>query len=156
AWKQRNGNEYGHQHQRSGDDRAGDFFHADARGSGRVRDALFHVTLDVFDDHNRVVHHESGGQSDAEQGGRIDGKNEQLGKNECTHQRDRDGNGRNDRRAPALEEKEDHEDDDDDGFHQRLEHFTNRLPDRDRGINRDLVLQSRRKTFRQLGQFGNY
>ena len=63
---------HGHQHQRGCDDGAGHFFHGDRGCLVRVGFAFLDVALDVFDDDDGIVHHQSGGQRDAEQGQRVD------------------------------------------------------------------------------------
>ena len=78
AREERYRNEHGDQHQRGGDDSAGDLAHG--LGGSFVRVAVFrgNMPLHVFDDHDGVIDHEAGGQRNAEQGERVDGEAEDL------------------------------------------------------------------------------
>ena len=67
--------------------------------------AFLNVALDVFDHHDGVIHHQSGGQRDAEQRQRIDRKPQQLDEGESSDQRNRNGHRGNNRAAPVLREK---------------------------------------------------
>ena len=78
------------------------------------RFALLDVALDVLDDDDGVVDHQAGGQRDAEQGQRVDREAEQLDEGEGADQRHRDGDRRDERAAPVLQEEEDDQDDQDD------------------------------------------
>ena len=107
-------NEHGDEHQRGRDHRAGHLAHR-LRGRGvRRRCALSHVALDVLDDDDGVVHHQAGGQRDAEERQGVDGEAEELDEAEGADQRDRDGDRGDQRAAPVLQEEEDDEDDEDD------------------------------------------
>ena len=79
------------------------------------RHAFLDVVLDRLHDDDRVVHHEADRQHQAEQRQRVDGKAEQREEDERPDERDRHGQQRNQRRAPALQEDEDDDDDQHDG-----------------------------------------
>ena len=83
---------------------------------------------------------------------RIDGEAEDLDEGKGADQRDRNGDGRNDRGAPVQQEQEDYDDDDQNGFFQRGHHFADRVADHGRRIEGDDVLDSRRKGLRQFRQ----
>src|SRR5208282_198398 len=106
--------EDGDQHQRRGDDGAGDFLHGVGRGFDGIQFASLQVALNVFYDDDGVVDHEAGGERDAEQGQRVDGEAEQLDEGEGPDERDRDGDGGDDGGAPVFEENEDDEDNEED------------------------------------------
>ena len=108
------------------------------------------MALHVFNDHNGIVHHQSGGQGDAEQRQGIDREAEQLGEDESSDQRNRNGDRGNNSAAPALEEKKDHHDHDQDGLGQRLQHLLDRFAHGARGIEGHLVLQAHGKAPGQL------
>ena len=75
-------------------------------------------------------------------------KSEELDERECSDQRDRNRDRRNDGRAPVQQEEEDHEDDDDDRFSQRHQHFANRVAHDRRRIESDRIFKARRKALR--------
>ena len=142
------------QNQRGGDDGAGHLAHG-AR-SGLVRIGVLHgdVALDVLDDHDGVVHHQAGGQRNAEESERIDGKAKNFDESEGSDQRNRNGDGGDDGGAPIQQKEEDDADDDHDGHGQRNQHFANRVADHGGRVEGDGVFQSRRKFLRQIGQRG--
>ncbi len=90
ARKERDRHKDGNEHQRSGDDGAGDLCHG--HGSCRVGIGVIFVdmALDVFDHDDGIVHHQTGSQRDAEHGQRIDGKIKNLDEGEGADQRDRE------------------------------------------------------------------
>ena len=139
------GNKHRRENDRDGDDRPGDFLHAFQCRVLR-RQSFLDVMLHDLDDDDGVVHHQTDGQHQAEQRERIDGETEQREKRERADQRNRHGEQRNQRRAPALQEDEDDDDDEDDGFHQRVLDLLHALGDGQRGVERDDVIQVRRKT----------
>src|SRR5208282_1469656 len=61
AGKKGDRNEDGNQHERSGDDGAGNFPHRVGGGFDGIGFAFLQVALDVFDDDDGVVDHEAGG-----------------------------------------------------------------------------------------------
>ncbi len=74
------------QHQRGGDDGSGYFRHGDRGRFVSVALTLLNVAFDVFDDDDGVVHHQSGGQRDAEQGEGIDRESQKLDEGESSDQ----------------------------------------------------------------------
>ena len=97
-----------------------------SRGS---RPFLRHDSLDVFDDHDGVVHEQADGQRHAEHGQGIDRKSERGEDPERAQQHHRDGDGRDQRGARVLQEHEHHEEYQYDRLDQRLDHFEDRSPD---------------------------
>ena len=110
ARDERDRNEHRHQHRRRRDDRAGHFGHRRLRGAQR-RQAVLELPLDVLHHHDRVVDHESDRQHHAEQAQHVQRKAHHLHHRQCRDQRHRNGDGRNQRGAPVLQEDEDHQDD---------------------------------------------
>jgi hypothetical protein len=98
-----------------------------------------------FNDHDGVIHHQSGGQRDAEQRERIDGEAEDLDEGKGADQRYRNGDGGNDGGAPIEQEQEDDPDDDKDGLDQGHQHFADRIADHRGGVEGNGVFQPRRK-----------
>ena len=80
----------------------------------RIGVVLVNMALHIFDHDDGVIDHQAGGQRDAEQGQRIDGEAENLDERKGADQRNRDGDRRDDGRAPVEQEEEDNDDDDDD------------------------------------------
>jgi len=72
--------EDGDEHQRGGDDRAGDFLHGVGGGFDGLCSPSCKMALDVFDDDDGVVDDQAGGQGDAEQRERVDEKPSSLTK----------------------------------------------------------------------------
>ena len=100
------------------------------------------MAFHVFNHHNGIIDYQSRGQRDAKQGERIDGEAEKLGEDKRSHKRNRNGDGRNNRAAPSLQEKENHDDHDQDGFRKRLEHLADRFAHRARCVKCYLVFQA--------------
>ena len=127
AREEGDGHEHRHQHEPDDHHRAEHLAHGvDGRLVGALL-LLAHVALDVLDHHDRVVHDDPGGEHDPEQGQGVDGEAEELHEGEGADQRDRDGDGGDERAAPVLQEQEHHEDDEDDGLDQGDQHFLDRL-----------------------------
>ena len=112
------------------------------------------MALHVLDHHDGVVDHQSGGQRNAEQGERVDGEAEDLDKGEGADQRDRNGDGRDDRRSPVLQEQEDHDDHDENRFDDRRSDFLDGVGDHGRGVDSDHALHARRELFLQVREHG--
>ena len=153
--KERNRHEHGNQHQRGGDDGAGNL------GCGRRRRfvgivlARGDMALNVFNHHDGVVDNQAGGQCDAEQRQRIDGEAEQLYKDKCSDQRNRSGDEVNHRRPPVAEKDKDHQDDQQDRRAYREHHVADRFAHRIRRVEGQFVVHSRREFFRKPIQFGD-
>ena len=99
------------------------------------------MPLDVFDHHDRVVDHDADRQHEAEQREIVDRESERRHHGESADQRHRDGDDRNDRRAPSLQE---HQHDDDDQHHRLvdgLDQFADGLRDELGRIVADIVVQ---------------
>ena len=103
------------QHQRRGDDGAGDLLHGVRRCFDGVRLALVQMTLDVFDNDDGVVDDQTRSERDAEQRQRVDGKTEQFNKSESPDERNWDRDRRDDGGAPIFQKNEDDQDDQEDG-----------------------------------------
>ncbi len=110
AAEERRRDEHRGQHQRDGDQRRADLVHGDARGLRR-RQALAQLALDVLDDDDRVVDDDADGEHQAEQRQHVDREAEPLHHREGADERYGDGDERDDRRAPRLQEQQ-HDDDD--------------------------------------------
>ena len=94
-----------HQHQRGGDQGADQLPHA-----GQCRLARLHTAFEIFghglDHHDRVIHHQPGGQHQAQQGELVDRETEGLDEGKGAHQRDRDRQTGHDRGPPVLQKQE--------------------------------------------------
>src|SRR5712692_1522916 len=127
------------ENQRDPDDRAGEFFHC---FQGRVlrSQALLYVPFHAFDHDDGVVHDEADRQNKTKERKRIDGETEHREKHKCAYERDRYGQQRNQRGAPALQEKVDHKDHQREGDQKRLNDFLDAFRDRASLIERyDIV-----------------
>ena len=103
------------EHQRDADQRAGDLVHRFARGFFGVEPFLAHHALDVLDHDDGVVDQHADRQHHREHGERVDAVAEHGERAERAEQNDRHGDGRDDGRAPALQEQEHDEEDEHDG-----------------------------------------
>ncbi len=142
-------NEDGAERQRYGDQRAGHLVHRVVRGLAR-RQAERHVALDILDHHDGVVDDDADGQHQAEQRQVVDRGAERGEDRKGANQRDRDGDHRDDRRAPALQEQVDDADHEDDGDADRLDDFVNRLAHEGGRIIDVDVVETRRETLLEL------
>ena len=104
------------QHHRHRDDRAAELARG-IDGGGNGGDAFLEMAADILDDDDGVVDDEADGEHERQQGEQIDRIAERQENNESADQRQRNGDGRNERRAHRAEEQE--HDDRDDG--QRLD-----------------------------------
>ena len=114
------------------------------------RHALFDVAFHAFDHDDGVVHHQTDRQHQTKERKRVDGKTEHREKHERADQRDRHGEQRNQRGAPALQEDVDHQDYEREGDQQRYDDFLHAFRDRARGIQRDDVIQVFREALLHL------
>ncbi len=102
--------------------------------------------LHGLDHDDRVVHHQTDGQHQAEERERVDGEAKQREKRECANQRHRHGQQRNQCRPPALQEDEHDDDDQHDRLDQRLLDLLHALGHGQRGVESDDIVETRRKT----------
>ncbi len=113
--------EHRDQHERDGDDRSRHLVHGLIARLDR-REASLDIALDVLDHDDGVVHHDADGENEPEQRQRVDGKthHEQHGKG--ADDRHRNGDQRNNRRAPRLQEQDDDQNHQRHRFEQRVNH----------------------------------
>ena len=90
------------------------------------------ATLDVFQDHNGVVHHQSDGEDDRQQGQHVDRKPEGAEPDEGPDNGHRNGHRGNQRRPPGTQEHEDHQHHERNGDSQRGDDLADRSADKDR------------------------
>ncbi len=131
--------------------RAGDFARALQRRVLR-RHAFLDVPVDVFDDDDGVVDDEADGEHEGEKRQKIDRIAERQQNDHDADERQRDGDDRDDRRAEAAEEQENHQDDDDRGFGQRLLDLVDRGADELRRVIGDRGVEADGKLGFQLGK----
>ena len=145
-----NRHKYGHQHQDDRDNRRRHFTHGPFCGFLGAQTMLPHVTLDIFDHDDRIIHDYTYSQHHPEQRDRVDGKSQGCQSNERTDQRDRNRHRRNDGRTPVLQEQVDDQHNQDHGFRQGLDHFLDGNLDKSRGVVRDIIGHTGREMFCQL------
>ena len=111
-----------HHHQGGGDDRRGHLFHG---GLGGLfgRHPLFDFDLDRLHHHDGVVHDDTDGQHQAQQGQDVDGEADQGKGHEGGQQGNRNGDGGDQCRPPVLDEDEDHQNHQGQGDKQGLDDF---------------------------------
>ncbi|MNO65045.1 hypothetical protein D3C76_557850 [compost metagenome] len=134
-----NRNEHRTEHQYDGDDRPGHLFHRlDRRftGSELLR---AHHTLDVLQHHDGIVHHDTNGQHQAEQGQQVDGEAQRIHPGEGADQRNRNRQDRDQRGADVLQEQEDHQHHQDQRLDEGVDHLLDGHLHEHRGVVGDLV-----------------
>ena len=141
------------QHQRDPDQRPADFVHRFDRRIAR-RSSLLDFRLDRFDHDDRIVDHQADRQHQAQERERVDRESDRGKEHESADQRYRNGQDRNQRRAPALQKDENHQHDQGDRLEQRLDDFERALGHRDGGVERQRRLHVRGKFPGQLRHLG--
>ena len=149
---ERRRHEHRTQHQRRRDDRAGHFTHGALGGFDRGQSEL-DVSLDVLHHHDRVVHHDTDRQYQAEQRQRVEREAEQVHHGKGTDQRDRHSHQRNDRRAPGLQEQDNHQHHQNQRFEQGVNHRLDGTAHEDRRVIDDAEIHAFGEALLQLGHF---
>ena len=95
-----------------------------------------------FHHHDGVVHHDADRQHQAEHAGDVDGETED--REQCNGSEHGDGNRQqwDQRRAPVLQEDEDHQQHQSDRFEERLQHVRDRRPHEHCGIVRNHIMHA--------------
>ena len=142
------------QNQSRGDNGAGNLFHGLDSGFFRREFFAFHQKQNAFNHHNRVVHDQTDGQHQTEQGHHVQAvaqsqHNGKGGKNGY-----RNGQRRNQRRAPILQEDVTDEDNQSKGQNQREDDFFNGSLNISGRIVADRINDVVRKTLGQTFDFG--
>ena len=137
------------EHERNREQGAADFVHRLVRGF-LGRHALFDVALDVLDDDDGVVDHDADGENQAKQRQRVERDPHQAHDEECADERDGNGEDRDDRCAPRLQEQNHDEDHEHERFSQRVDHGVNRELNKLRRIVDDGVADARREVLFQV------
>ena len=140
-------------HERDRDDRRGDLRHRELR---RVRrrhlGILLHDALDVLDDHDRVVDHETDRHHHREQRDGVGREAERRHDREGADQADGHRDGRDDGRPDRAEEEEHHEDDEDERFGKCLQHLVHGVADETRAVVGNVVFEVVRETCLEVGE----
>ncbi len=124
---------------------SGDLLHRLDGGVMR-RHALLDVVFHRLHHHDGIVHHQPDGQHQSKKRKGIDGEPQHGEDHEGPNQRDRNGEQRDERGPPTLEEDVDHENDQDQSFAQGFVDFVDAGADRERGVERNNVVQPLRET----------
>ena len=112
---ERDGCEHGSECEGHGDDREADLTAAPERRL-QGRHALLDVAVDVLQHHDGIVHHETDGEHECEQGDGVDGEAHHVHQHQGADQRHRDRHQRNDAGAPVTQKQKDHQTHECDGF----------------------------------------
>ena len=146
------GNEHRTQHQHNCHNGSGHLVHGSLGGIFGVHFVDVHVAFDVFDHHDRIVHHDADGQDHAKQGQHVDREAQCGHANECTDDGNRHGQHRDQGGAQTLQEGVNHNHDQ----HQRLEEGVHHLRNGGSGeggcVHHNLVFDALRKSFLHLRQ----
>ena len=124
--KHRQRHKYRHQHGSNTDHRTGNLTHRFFGCSLRRQTFARHNTLNVFNDHNRVIDHNTDHQYHRKHGQYVNRHTHVGNKGKTTQQGNRYNNGRNQRIADVLQEEIHHQEYQYDGFQKRIGHFLNR------------------------------
>ena len=130
---ERDGHKHRHQCQRGGDHRESHLLGAPV-GRQQRWFAFINATLDVLQHDNGIVHHQADGQNDGQQGKHVDGKAQETQADKRTDHRHRNGDRRNQGRAPGAQEQKDNQ------YHQRYrnrqrgQNLFDRSPDKHRFV----------------------
>ena len=104
-----------------------------------------HVSLDVFDDDDRVVHDETHGQHDREDREQVQAEAERVHHEARSDERHRHRHERHQRRPHRAHEQEDHDADDQNRFRQRLRDLRERVLHEHGRVIRHLHVNVRRQ-----------
>ena len=118
------------------------------------RQPLLDIALDVFHHHDGVVHHDADRQHHGKQRQGIDREAEHQQHGKAADNRHRHRQQRNQRRAPGLQEQNDHQHHQCDRFKQGLDHRTDRGADEHGRVVGHFPTQAGREVFGQLGHLG--
>ena len=140
---------HGAEHQRGGDDRAGDLAHG-AFGRLDRRQPQGDVPLDVFHDDDGIVHDNADGQHQAEEREIVDRKAQREHHGEGADQRHRHCGQRDDGGAPGLEKQDDDQHDQQRGLQQRMHDRLDRVAHEDGGVIHHGVVHAVREVLLQL------
>ena len=147
------GNEHRAQHQRGGDNRAGDFAHGPAGGFKRGQ-PQGDVALDVFNHHNRVIHDDPDGQHQPEERKRIDAEAQGQHHAEGADERHRHCGQWNNGRTPGLEKQDHHQHDQQDRLGQRVNDGLDGMPHKHGRIIDHGIIHALREVFLQFLHLG--
>ena len=98
-----------------------------------------------LDNDDGVVDHQANGENKTEQRERVDGKSERRKDDECSDERDRNGEQRNQSSSPALEKDEDDEDHEAKRLKERQQYLVDAGRDSLGGVQRHAVRDAWRK-----------
>src|SRR6185437_9607361 len=136
---EQNRNEHGDQRQAHRQDGEPDLARTDQRRLER-RDAFLDVPRHVFQDDDRIVDDEAGGDGQRHQREVVQAETAQIHDAESRDQRHRDGDAGNQRRPPVAQEDEHDQDDQADGDDQRALDVAQRRSYRRRPLHHDIHL----------------
>ncbi|MDW8468283.1 MAG: hypothetical protein RML56_03985 [Burkholderiales bacterium] len=140
-----------HQRERRRDHREGDLAASLHRRLKRVGDQPLAVAVDVFEHHDRVVHHHAHEQQQREQRHRVERQTEEVHHRDRAEERHRDRGRDDERRAQAPQEQPDDERGKERAFDQVRAQRLDHLADEHRVVLHVVQLQSRRKLRPDLG-----
>ena len=146
-------NEDGTQDQPDGQNRPRNFTHG-LVGSLQRAEAQLDIAFNVFHHDDGIVHHDTDGQDQAEQGQGVDRVPQQIQKGEGPDDGHRDGNQRNDRGAPGLQEQHHDQDDEHHRFEQGVLHGVDGLTHKDGRVPDADVTHALREVLGQTVQLG--
>ena len=141
------------QRQGHGDHGKADFLRPQ-QGGLHARHALFDVTVNIFEDDNGVIHHQTDGQHEGQQGQRVDGEAQHEHDGEGADQRHRNGDQRNQGRPQVAQEEEDDGEHEQNGFADGLENGLDGAVDEDRRIVGNIGAHAIRQLLDQVRQLG--
>ena len=141
-----------HHHQGNRDKRSGNLVHGVDGGAARRLVALVELGVHGLDHHDGIVDHNRDRKHQSRQGDEVDGEAYDIEHKECTYQRHRDGDGRDDGGAEVLQEYVCHQEHEHKCLDERAYHVVDRRVEEFVVVHRYLVA----KTLGQLGLHALY
>ena len=143
--KEAHRDEHGAQHERHGDQGAAQAAHRLFGRLVRRKALLVHDAVHVLDHHDGVVHHDADGENQSQQRQHVEREAEDEHHAEGADQRNGHRHDRDERRAPALERKEDHQNHQQQRFEKRPVDVVDRLGNVGGHVERNLIADSLRE-----------
>ena len=137
------GNEDGHERSAHGENGEANFAGA-FHGGGKGIHAIFNVAGNVFDDHDGIIHDETGADGERHEGKIVEAVMAKVHHAESANQRKWHGHAGDDRGPNVSQEREDHENDEDDGNDQRYFDVVDGRANRGGAVNGNVQMQGRR------------
>ena len=143
ATHERHGDEHRGHHQRDGDNSSRNLVHGIDRSRQRTLISQIKLGMHGLNHHDGIVNHDGDSQQQGREYKQVDGEAHQVEEEERTDERYGNGNQRDQRGAPVLQEDVNHEEHQDEREDQGEYHLLDRGEEELRDVHVDAVFQSR-------------